>query len=148
MSKKFCLFLTMSFLIGLINIRPSWSNESNSWNEGWRKLLPGYTVTEPLIAAPWDWGRDVLTGAMAEHEELTTFKYRMVTIEQQLQEAMDEANKANAELERQLSITEENLRLLQDNMNKELSRSYSKGYARGGVLGFILGFGVGYLTAD
>ena len=110
--------------------------------------MPGYTVSEPLIAAPWDWGRDVLTGAMAEHEELTTFKYRMVTIEQQLQEAMDEANKANAELERQLSITEENLRLLQDNMNKELSRSYSKGYARGGVLGFILGFGVGYLTAD
>ena len=85
---------------------------------------------------------------MAEHEELTTFKYRMVTIEEQLKEAMDEANKANAELERQLSITEENLRLLQDNMNKELSRSYSKGYARGGVLGFILGFGVGYLTAD
>lgn len=85
---------------------------------------------------------------MAEHEELTTFKYRMVTIEQQLQEAMEEANKANAELERQLSITEENLRLLQDNMNKELSKSYNRGYARGGVLGFILGFGVGYLTAD
>jgi len=76
------------------------------------------------------------------------FKYRMVTIEQQLQEAMDEANKANAELERQLSITEENLRLLQDNMNKELSRSYSKGYTRGGILGFVLGFGIGYLTSD
>ena len=135
----------MSFLISLITTPPLWSNE---WSEGWRKLLPGYTVTDPLLAAPWDWGRDVLTGAMAEHEELQMFKYRMVTIEQQLQEAMDEANKANAELERQLSITEENLRLLQDNMNKELSRSYSKGYARGGVLGFILGFGVGYLTAD
>ena len=131
-----------------MTIQPSWSNESNSWNEGWRKLLPGYTVTDPLLAAPWDWGRDVLTGAMSEHEELQTFKYRIVTIEQQLQEAMEEANEANAELERQLSITEENLRMLQDNMNKELSRSYSKGYARGGVLGFILGFGVGYLTAD
>lgn len=147
MLKKCCLFLMMSFLISLIVTPPSWSNESN-WNEGWRKLLPGYTVTNPLLAAPWDWGRDVLTGAMAEHKELEIFKYRMVTIEQQLKEAMNEANKANAELERQLSITEENLRMLQDNMNKELSRSYSKGYARGGVLGFILGFGVGYLTAD
>ena len=135
-------------MIGLINIRPSWSNESNSWNEGWRKLLPGYTVTEPLIAAPWDWGRDVLTGAMAEHEELTTFKYRMVTIEEQLKEAMNEANKANAELEYQMTIMGENLLLLQDNMNKELSRSYSKGYTRGGILGFVLGFGIGYLTSD
>ncbi len=85
---------------------------------------------------------------MAEHEELTTFKYRMVTIEEQLKEAMNEANKANAELGYQMTLMEENLRMLQDNMNKELSRSYSKGYARGGVLGFILGFGVGYLTAD
>ncbi len=125
-------------------IRPSWSNESN-WNEGWRKLLPGYTVTDPLLAAPWDWGRDVLTGAMAEHEELQTFKYRIVTIEQQLQEAMDEANKANAELERQLSITEENLRLLQDNMNKELNQSYNKGFIKGGTIGFIIGIGAGLL---
>ena len=76
------------------------------------------------------------------------FKYRMITIEKQLQEAMNEANKANAELGYQMTLMEENLRMLQDNMNKELSRSYSKGYARGGVLGFILGFGVGYLTAD
>jgi len=121
-----------------------WSNESN-WNEGWRKLLPGYAVTEPLIAAPWDWGRDVLTGAMAEHEELQTFKYRMVTIEQQLQEAMEEANRANAELERQLSITEENLRLLQDNMNKELNQSYNKGFIKGGTIGFIIGIGAGLL---
>lgn len=135
----------MSFLISLITTPPLWSNE---WSEGWRKLLPGYTVTDPLIAAPWDWGRDVLTGAMAEHEELQTFKYRIVTIEQQLKEAMEEANKANVELERQLSITEENLRSLQDNMNKELSKSYNRGYAKGGLLGFVIGFGVGYLTAD
>ena len=126
-------------------IRPSWSSESSNWNEGWRKLLPGYTVTDPLLAAPWDWGRDVLTGAMAEHEELQTFKYRIVTIEQQLQEAMDEANKANAELERQLSITEENLRLLQDNMNKELNQSYNKGFIKGGTIGFIIGIGAGLL---
>ena len=90
----------------------------------------------------------MLTGAMAEHEELQIFKYRIATIEQQLQEAMNEANKANDELERQLSITEENLRSLQDNMNKELSKSYNRGYAKGGLLGFVIGFGVGYLTGD
>lgn len=110
--------------------------------------MPGYTVSEPLIAAPWEWGRDVLTGSMAEHEELQMFKYRMITIEKQLQEAMNEANKANAELGYQMTLMEENLRMLQDNMNKELSRSYSKGYVRGGILGFVLGFGVGYLTGD
>ena len=76
------------------------------------------------------------------------FKYRMITIEKQLQEAMNEANKANAELEYQMSLMEENLQMLQDNMNKELSRSYSKGYTRGGILGFVLGFGIGYLTSD
>lgn len=132
-------------MISLILTQPSWSSESSNWNEGWRKLLPGYTVTDPLLAAPWDWGRDVLTGAMAEHEELQTFKYRMVTIEQQLQEAMEEANRANAELERQLSLTEENLRSLQDNMNKELSRSYNKGFIKGGTLGFIIGVSVGLI---
>ena len=122
----------MISLILLINTQPSWSNE---WNEGWRKLLPGYTVTEPLIAAPWEWGRTVLTGAMAEHEELETMRYRVATIEQQLREAMIEANKTNVELEYQISIMEENLQTLQDNMNKELSRSYNRGLAKGGTLG-------------
>jgi hypothetical protein len=125
-----------------MNIPPSWSNE---WNEGWRKLLPGYTVTEPLIAAPWDWGRTVLTGAMAEHEELETMRYRVATIEQQLREAMIEANKTNLELEYQVSIVEENLQTLQDNMNKELSRSYNRGLAKGGTLGFIIGVSVGLI---
>jgi hypothetical protein len=132
----------MISLILLINTQPSWSNE---WNEGWRKLLPGYTVTEPLIAAPWDWGRTVLTGAMAEHEELETMRYRVATIEQQLREAMIEANKTNLELEYQVSIVEENLQTLQDNMNKELSRSYNRGLAKGGTLGFIIGVSVGLI---
>ena len=132
----------MISLILLINTQPSWSNE---WNEGWRKLLPGYTVTEPLIAAPWDWGRTVLTGAMAEHEELETMRYRVATIEQQLREAMIEANKTNVELEYQISIMEENLQTLQDNMNKELSRSYNRGLAKGGTLGFIIGVSVGLI---
>ena len=132
----------MTSLILLINTQPSWSNE---WNEGWRKLLPGYTVTEPLIAAPWDWGRTVLTGAMAEHEELETMRYRVATIEQQLREAMIEANKTNLELEYQVSIVEKNLQTLQDNMNKELSRSYNRGLAKGGTLGFIIGVSVGLI---
>lgn len=132
----------MISLILLINTQPSWSNE---WNEGWRKLLPGYTVTEPLIAAPWDWGRTVLTGAMAEHEELETMRYRVATIEQQLREAMIEANKTNLELEYQVSIVEENLQTLQDNMNKELSRSYNRGLAKGGTLGFIIGVSAGLI---
>ena len=132
----------MISLILLINTQPSWSNE---WNEGWRKLLPGYTVTEPLIAAPWDWGRTVLTGAMAEHEELETMRYRVATIEQQLREAMIEANKTNVELEYQISIMEENLQTLQDNMNKELSRSYNRGLAKGGTLGFIIGISMGLI---
>ena len=132
----------MTSLVLLMNTQPSWSNE---WNEGWRKLLPGYTVTEPLIAAPWDWGRTVLTGAMAEHEELETMRYRVATIEQQLREAMIEANKTNVELEYQISIMEENLQTLQDNMNKELSRSYNRGLAKGGTLGFIIGVSVGLI---
>lgn len=132
----------MTSLILLTNTPPSWSNE---WNEGWRKLLPGYTVTEPLIAAPWDWGRTVLTGAMAEHEELETIKYRVTTIEQQLREAMIEANKTNLELEYQVSIVEENLQTLQNNINKELSRSYNRGLAKGGTLGFIIGVSVGLI---
>jgi len=132
----------MTSLVLLMNTQPSWSNE---WNEGWRKLLPGYTVTEPLIAAPWDWGRTVLTGAMAEHEELETMRYRVATIEQQLREAMIEANKTNLELEYQVSIVEENLQTLQDNMNKELSRSYNRGLAKGSTLGFIIGVSVGLI---
>ena len=132
----------MISLILLINTPPSWSSE---WNEGWRKLLPGYTITEPLIAAPWDWGRTVLTGAMAEHEELETIKYRVTTIEQQLREAMIEANKTNLELEYQISIMEENLQALQNNINKELSRSYNRGLAKGGTLGFIIGVSVGLI---
>ena len=132
----------MTSLILLMNTPPLWSSE---WNEGWRKLLPGYTVTEPLIAAPWGWGRAVLTGAMAEHEELETMRYRVATIEQQLREAMIEANKTNLELEYQVSIMEENLQTLQDNMNKELSRSYNRGLAKGGTLGFIIGVSVGLI---
>ena len=87
----------------------------------------------------------MLTGAVAEHEELKTMRYRIATIEQQLREAMIEANKTNIELEQQVSIMEENLQILQDNMNKELSRSYNRGLAKGGTLGFIIGVSVGLI---
>lgn len=97
------------------------------------------------MAAPWDWGRTVFTGAMAEHEELKTMTYRITTIEQELREAMDEANKTNVELEYQMSIMEENLQTLQNNINKELSRSYNRGLAKGGALGFIIGISVGLI---
>jgi septal ring factor EnvC (AmiA/AmiB activator) len=83
---------------------------------------------------------------MAEHEELETMRYRVATIEQQLREAMIEANKTNIKLEQQVSYMEENLQVLQDSMDKELSRSYNKGLAKGGTLGFIIGLSVGLLV--
>ena len=124
-----------------MSIQPSWSNELQPWNEGWRKLLPGYTVTEPLIAAPWDWGRLVLTGAMAEHEELEAIKPRIATVEQQLNDALIEINETNARLEQSMALMEEN-------MNKAISKSYRKGFVDGGVLGFVLGVGLGVWIAD
>jgi len=103
--------------------------------------MPGYTVDEPLIAAPWDWGRLVLTGAMAEHEELETIKPRIATIEQQLNDALIEINETNAKLEQSMALMEEN-------MNKALSKSYRKGFVDGGVLGFVLGIGLGVWIAN
>jgi len=103
--------------------------------------MPGYTVTEPLIAAPWDWGRLVLTGAIAEHEELEAIKPRIATIEQQLNSALAEINETNARLEQSMALMEEN-------MNKALSKSYKKGFTAGGILGFVLGIGLGVWIAD
>jgi len=103
--------------------------------------MPGYVVDEPLIAAPWDWGRDVLTGAMAEHEELETIKPRIATIEKQLNDALIEINETNARLEQSMALMEEN-------MNKALSKSYKKGFTAGGILGFVLGIGLGVWIAD
>ena len=103
--------------------------------------MPGYVVDEPLIAAPWDWGRLVLTGAMAEHEELEAIKPRIATIEQQLNSALAEINETNARLEQSMALMEEN-------MNKALSKSYKKGFTAGGVLGFVLGIGLGVWIAN
>jgi hypothetical protein len=103
--------------------------------------MPGYVVDEPLIAAPWDWGRLVFTGAMAEHEELEAIKPRIATIEQQLNSALAEINETNARLEQSMALMEEN-------MNKALSKSYRKGFVDGGVLGFVLGIGLGVWIAD
>ncbi len=103
--------------------------------------MPGYVVDEPLIAAPWDWGRLVLTGAMAEHEELEAIKPRIATIEQQLNSALAEINETNARLEQSMALVEEN-------MNKAISKSYAKGFKTGGVLGLVFGVGLGVWIAD
>ena len=76
---------------------------------------------------------------------MEVFSYRIIDIEEQLKQAMDEANKANTELEYQISLMEENMLTLQDNMNKELSKSYRRGLTRGGAFGFMLGFGLGLI---
>ena len=64
--------------------RPAWSNESGPWNEKWRRLEPGYVVEQPLLASPWEWGRTVLTGSMAESEELAAIYPRMASLEDQV----------------------------------------------------------------
>jgi len=69
---------------------------------------------------------------------LEVFSYRIIDIEEQLKQAMDEANKANTELEYQISLMEENMLTLQDNMNKELSKSYRRGLTRGELLALCL----------
>jgi len=65
-------------------IRPAWSNESGPWNEKWRRLEAGYVVEQTLLAAPWDWGRTVLTGSMAESVELAAIYPRMANLEEQV----------------------------------------------------------------
>lgn len=100
------------------------------------------------MAAPWEYGRKVFSGAIAEHEELITIKGRMATMEQQLYEAVEEANKANIKLEQQVSYMEENMRQLEENLNKEMSSSYRKGIVKGSTIGFVIGFGVGILVSN
>lgn len=87
-----------------------------------------------LLAAPWDWGRMVLTGAMAEHEELEAIKPRMASIEEQLDEVMAYIDESNAQIE--------------ERVNEAVSRSYWKGFGAGGTLGFIVGLGIGIWIAD
>ena len=60
------------------------ASESDPWNEGWKRLEPGYVVDRPLLASPWEWGRTVMTGAMAEHEELAEIKPRLASVEEQV----------------------------------------------------------------
>ena len=100
------------------------------------------------MAAPWEYGRKVFSGAIAEHEELITIKGRMATMEQQLYQAVEEANKANIKLEQQVSYMEENMRQLEESLNKEMSSSYRKGMVKGSTIGFVIGFGVGILVSN
>jgi len=129
--KRLLIFLILTSSILLTNIAPSWSNE---WNEGWRKIINPDDPEQYLLAAPWDWGRTVLTGAMAEHEELEAIKPRMASIEEQLNEVIEEMHETNAQIE--------------ERINQAISKSYWKGFQQGGTLGFIIGLGIGIWIAD
>jgi len=129
--KRLLIFLILTSSILLTNIAPSWSNE---WNEGWRKIINPDDPEQYLLAAPWDWGRTVLTGAMAEHEELEAIKPRMASIEEQLNEVIEEMHETNAQIE--------------ERINQAVSKSYWKGFQQGGTLGFIIGLGIGIWIAD
>jgi len=118
-------------LILLTNTAPSWSSE---WNEGWRKIINPDDQEQYLLAAPWDWGRTVLTGAMAEHEELEAIKPRMASIEEQLNEVIEEMHETNAQIE--------------ERINQAVFKSYWKGFGAGGTLGFIVGLGIGIWIVD
>ncbi len=104
------------------------------WSEGWRKIANPDDPEQYLLAAPWDWGRTVLTGAMAEHEELEAIKPRIASIEEQLNEVIEEMHETNAQIE--------------ERINQAVSKSYWKGFQQGGTLGFIIGLGIGIWIAD
>ena len=129
--KRLLVFLMLSFLIFSMNTAPSWSNE---WNEGWRKITNPDNPEQYLLVAPWDWGRTVLTGAMAEHEELEAIKPRMASIEEQLNEVIEEMHETNAQIE--------------ERINQAVFKSYWKGFGAGGTLGFIVGLGIGIWIVD
>ena len=114
-----------------MSIQPSWSSE---WNEGWKRIEHPDAPGQYLLAAPWDWGRTVLTGAMAEHEELETIKPRMASIEEQLDEVITYINKSNIQIE--------------EKINQAISQSYWKGFRHGGGLGTLIGIGLGIWIAD
>ena len=133
-SRKLLVLLMLSFSMLLTSIQPSWSSEWNEWNEGWRKIEHPDMPEKYLLAAPWDWGRTVLTGAMAEHEELETIKPRMASIEEQLDEVITYINKSNIQIE--------------EKINQAISQSYWKGFRHGGGLGTLIGIGLGIWIAD
>lgn len=87
-----------------------------------------------LLAAPWDWGRTVLTGAMAEHEELEAIKPRMASIEEQMNEVIEYMKESNAQIE--------------EKINQAVSQSYWEGFKHGGGLGALIGIGLGIWIAN
>lgn len=114
-----------------MSIQPSWSSE---WSEGWKKIENPDEPGQYLLAAPWDWGRTVLTGAMAEHEELEAIKPRMATIEEQMNEVIKYLNESNEQIE--------------EKINHAVSQSYWRGFRHGGGLGALIGLGLGIWIAD
>jgi tetrahydromethanopterin S-methyltransferase subunit G len=87
-----------------------------------------------LLAAPWDWGRAVLTGAIAEHEELEAIKPRMASIEEQMNEV--------------IAFLEESNERIEEKINQAVSQAYWRGFKHGGGLGALIGIGLGIWIAD
>ena len=99
-SRKLLVLLILTFLMLSTSIQPSWSSE---WSEGWKRIEHPDAPGQYLLAAPWEWGRTVLTGAMAEHEELEAIKPRMSTIEEQMAEVIEYLNESNKQIEAKTS---------------------------------------------
>ena len=107
---------------------------NQTWNKYWRRLEPGYIVQQPLLAAPWDWGRQVMTGAMAEHEELETIKPKLKTIEQELQD-IRETYIPQMLNEYKTSVLKE----LEEEINATAKKSYWKGFQEGALTTIVAG---------
>lgn len=95
-------------------------------------------VEQPLLAAPWEWGRQVMTGAMAEHEELQAIRGRISSLEGQLAEMKlwTEAEMAKT------------LQQIEEEVNVATKQAYKKGRRDGSVVWAIVGLGLGVLIAD
>lgn len=95
-------------------------------------------MDQPLLAAPWEWGRTVMTGAMAEHEELETTKAKLVTIDQQLEDLKNEFNQKMEEL--QIQTKQE--------IEEAAKQAYKQGVKQGSIIGIIVGLGIGIAVSN
>jgi len=95
-------------------------------------------VEQPLLAAPWDWGRTVMTGAMAEHQELQAIRGQISSLEEQLAEM-------KLWTEGEMAKT---MQQLEEEVNVATKQAYKKGRRDGSVIWAIIGLGFGVLIAD
>jgi len=95
-------------------------------------------VEQSLLAAPWEWGRQVMTGAMAEHEELQAIRERISSLEGQLAEM-------KSWTEAEMGKT---MRQIEEEVNAATREAYKKGRRDSSVIWAIVGLGLGVLIAD